>query len=155
MSRHFPFRFAWVILFVMSVLLMAVSLSYLIFAHSLEPQANVTIQQLSATSPYLGNFMKDLLRVFGLSWFTWGFLSAAISVTAYRRGEIWAWYAFWILPAYEIGDGLIDFAAGGTAWWVTVITTVVLIATLLVSPQCKTILQKHTRTNDVHVDSGA
>ncbi len=63
-----------------------------------------------------GNFMKELLRVFRLSWFTWGFLSAAVSVTAYRRGEMRAWYAFWVLPVYEIGDGLIDFAAGGTAW---------------------------------------
>ncbi len=155
MSRHFPFRYAWVILFAMSVLLMTASLSYLIFAHSFEPQANVTVQQLSTISPHLGNFVKELLRVFGLSWFTWGFLSAAVSVTAYRRGEMWAWYAFWVLPVYEIGDGLIDFAAGGTAWWVTVITTVVLIATLLMSPQCKTILQKQARANNVRVDSGA
>ncbi len=111
-SRHFPFRFAWVILFVMSILLMTVSLSYLIFAHSLDPQANVMVQQLWALSPHLGIFVKELLRVFGLSWLTWGFLSAAIAATAYRKGEMWAWYAFWSLPAYEIGDGLIDFVAG-------------------------------------------
>jgi hypothetical protein len=89
-SRHFPFRSAWVILFVMSLLLMTVSLSYHIFAHRLDPQAHVMVQQLSQLSPPLGNCVRELLRVFGLSWLTWGFLSAVVAVTAYRRGEMWA-----------------------------------------------------------------
>ena len=116
---------------------MIFSLSYLIFAHSIEPKANLVIADISRLSLEDGNFVKQILRVFGLSWFAWGFLSAIISITAFKRGELWAWYAFWILPVYEVGDGLIDIAGGGTTGWIPFIIAAFIIVILLISPQSK------------------
>lgn len=33
-----------------------------------------------------------------------GWLIVVIAVTAYRRGERWAWYALWILPVHAVLD---------------------------------------------------
>jgi len=139
------FQYAWVIFLSVSILLMLVSLSYIIFGHSIEPQANMAVQEISQISPRLGHFVSQILRVFGLSWFAWGFLSAMISATVYKKGEMWAWYAFWILPIYEIGDGLIDYLAGGTTWLIPMIIALFLIVILLLSPQSIKILRKERR----------
>ena len=136
------FKNSWLIFFVMSLLLMLLSLSYIFWGHSLEPKANLVVKEIAIFSQKDGDFVKQILRVFGLSWFTWGFLSAVISFTAFKRGEIWAWYAFWIMPIYEIGDGWIDLAAGGTTGWIPMIIAAFLIAILLLSPQSKIIFTK-------------
>ena len=119
------------------------SLPYLIFGVSLEPAANKTVLLISHILPESGNFVREILRVFGLSWFTWGFLSAVISITAYRKNELWAWYAFWILPIYALGDGVIDYMAGGGKGWIMVIMAIILIVMLFFSPQRESIFYKN------------
>ena len=37
-------------------------------------------------------------------------LTAAIAVTAFRRGEMWAWLAFWVWPVFFVIHGLAFFA---------------------------------------------
>ena len=37
-------------------------------------------------------------------------LTAAIAVTAFRRGEMWAWLAFWVWPVFFVLHGLAFFA---------------------------------------------
>ena len=37
-------------------------------------------------------------------------LTVAIALTAYRRGERWAWLAFWAWPAFFIIHGILFFA---------------------------------------------
>jgi amino acid transporter len=36
-------------------------------------------------------------------------LTVAIALTAYRRGEKWAWLAFWVWPAFFILHGIVFF----------------------------------------------
>ena len=36
-------------------------------------------------------------------------LTVAIALTAYRRGEMWAWLAFWVWPAFFILHGTVFF----------------------------------------------
>ncbi len=119
---------------------MGVSLSYIIFDHSFELKANVAVMQISGISPSLGIFVSEMVRLIGLNWLTWGFLAAVISVTAFRKGEMWAWYALWIVPAYFIADGAIDFLAGGTSWLNGVIVAILVMVPLLTSPQFDAIL---------------
>jgi hypothetical protein len=38
------------------------------------------------------------------------FFIITISLTAYRRGEKWAWYAFWFIPAFFLGFVAINFS---------------------------------------------
>jgi len=144
-KKNVLFPYSWVVLCVVSIVLMLVSIPYILFGHSIEPRANMAVQEIARTSPQLGVFVKDILRVFGLSWFTWGFLSAAIALTAFRRGEKWAWYVFWIAPLYELGDGFIDYVAGGTTWIIPVIIALFLAIVLLLSPQCAISFKKQKR----------
>jgi len=123
--------------------MMKISFQYIFYGHSLEPKANAAVLRISAILADLGNFVKERLRVFGLSWFTWGFLSAAISVSTYRKREMWAWYAFWIMLIYEIRDGWIDHV-GGTTGWIPMVVAAALILTLLISPQFSTLLVSKT-----------
>ena len=37
-------------------------------------------------------------------------LTVAVAVTAYRRGERWAWWAFWVWPLFLVVHGLAFFA---------------------------------------------
>ena len=37
-------------------------------------------------------------------------LTIAIAVTAFRRGEMWAWLAFWVWPVFFVIHGLAFFA---------------------------------------------
>lgn len=37
-------------------------------------------------------------------------LTIAIAVTAFRRGELWAWLAFWVWPVFFVIHGLAFFA---------------------------------------------
>ncbi len=36
-------------------------------------------------------------------------LTVAIALTAYRRGERWAWLAFWVWPAFFVLHGVVFF----------------------------------------------
>ena len=36
-------------------------------------------------------------------------LTVAITLTAYRRGERWAWLAFWVWPAFFVLHGIVFF----------------------------------------------
>jgi hypothetical protein len=37
-------------------------------------------------------------------------LTVAIATTAFRRGERWAWFAFWVWPMFFVVHGLAFFA---------------------------------------------
>jgi hypothetical protein len=58
----------------------------------------MTFDQLATTNPGFANFVLFVYRYYAEAIFLGGFLTLAISLTAYRRGERWSWYAFWLLP---------------------------------------------------------
>jgi hypothetical protein len=39
---------------------------------------------------------------------SWSLLVLAITLTGYRRGEKWAWYTMWLVPALLVGQGLFN-----------------------------------------------
>lgn len=45
-----------------------------------------------------------------------GLSTILISLTAYRKGEKWAWYVPWAAPLLIAGLTALD-GAGGAAWW--------------------------------------
>jgi hypothetical protein len=49
--------------------------------------------QLAGTSPLAAGYMTLLYRMYGIYNVLFGVLSSAIAVTAFRRGEPWAWWA--------------------------------------------------------------
>jgi hypothetical protein len=52
--------------------------------------------QLVGASPLIAGYMTLLYRMYGIYNVLFGVLSSAIAVTAFRRGEPWAWWALLI-----------------------------------------------------------
>ena len=48
--------------------------------------------QLAGTSPSTAGYMIVLYRMYGIYCAVFGLLASAIAVTAFRRGEAWAWW---------------------------------------------------------------
>ncbi len=90
-------------------------------------------------SPDLGNTVTALIRVLGLSYLMAGVLYTAIAATAYRKGELWAWYALWIVPVFDAADIANNLSIGGSAWTIDAVALAAGIVVLLISPQFETI----------------
>lgn len=48
--------------------------------------------QLAGAAPLIAGYMRVLYRMYGIYNVLFGLLSGAIAVTAFRRGEHWAWW---------------------------------------------------------------
>jgi hypothetical protein len=60
---------------------------------------------MASQDPRVATLMSALVRELGGNfWLLAGVLIVAVSVTSYRRGEKWAWYALWILPLHTALD---------------------------------------------------
>ena len=56
--------------------------------------------ELQAANPNAAHLIDMKFRVDGAALFTIALLSTAIYLTGFRRGQRWAWYALWALPAW-------------------------------------------------------
>ena len=56
--------------------------------------------ELQAANPNAAHLIDMKFRVDGAALFTIALLSTAICLTGFRRGQRWAWYALWALPAW-------------------------------------------------------
>jgi len=48
--------------------------------------------QLASASPLVAGYMTVLFRMYGIYCVLFGLMSSAIAITAFRRGERWAWW---------------------------------------------------------------
>jgi len=60
----------------------------------------MTWEEVQAAEPELAAFIDLQVRAGGLALLIAGLLSAAICLTAFRRGERWAWVAMLVWPAW-------------------------------------------------------
>jgi hypothetical protein len=51
---------------------------------------------LTAASPLSASYMAILYRLYGVYCVLFGFIGSMIAVTAFRRGERWAWWALFV-----------------------------------------------------------
>lgn len=61
---------------------------------------------LVAASPSTANFLLLLFRVFGAYNVAFGFLGIAVAATAFRRGDVWAWWALLIANTLAYGSAM-------------------------------------------------
>src|SRR6185503_18444147 len=54
---------------------------------------NGSWSELAGTSPQTAQYIGVLFRMYGVYGVAFGLMSIAIAVTAFRRGERWAWWA--------------------------------------------------------------
>ncbi len=62
----------------------------------------MTWQELQTASPQVANLVDYLVRSGGAHLLVVGLLSTFISLTAFRQGQRWAWYAMWIWPLWIV-----------------------------------------------------
>lgn len=55
-----------------------------------------TLSQLESAAPLARDYMEVLFRTYGMFNLIFGLLTIAIAVTAFRRGERWAWWTLLI-----------------------------------------------------------
>jgi hypothetical protein len=55
---------------------------------------------LKATSPTVARLIDTIFRTNGATLATVALLSLAICLTAFRKGERWAWFTLWALPLW-------------------------------------------------------
>jgi hypothetical protein len=67
--------------------------------------------ELAAASPLTAGYMEILFRVYGMHCLAFGLLASAIALTAFRRGEAWAWWALFV-------GNSIAFASAMTYDWI-------------------------------------
>ena len=60
----------------------------------LGPDSGGSWSELSGASPVIAGYMTLLFRMYGLYCVLFGFMGSVIAITAFRRGERWAW---WVL----------------------------------------------------------
>lgn len=84
----------------------------------------------------------EIIFVLGLSYLSTNVLFTAIAVKAFRRQEIWAWYALWVGPFFVGADAAFNLSIGGSAWPIDLVSFVLLSVVLLISPQFAVIAGK-------------
>jgi hypothetical protein len=77
-----------------------------ILAAGYEGFAGRSWQELMATSPAAPAFMRVLFRVYGAYVVAFGLLAALVAVTAFRRGERWAWWALLVGNTIALGSAM-------------------------------------------------
>lgn len=100
---HVAERSAWVLLLVVSAASLAVGIGDFVLQQGgdtamVESVAGMSWPELQASTPRLAGLIDLLARVLGAWLIGFSLLGIAVSATAFRRGERWAWYAMWSLP---------------------------------------------------------
>ena len=104
-------KYAWVILLAVGLLWLVVGIVAVfqpegIFEADAQSVTNMPWSELKASSPMAANFVIFVYGQMGLLKISWTFFVLAITLTGYRRGEKWAWYMMWSVPALLVSDAL-------------------------------------------------
>ncbi len=102
-------KYAWIIFFALGILFLAEGLGYTIARPPLEGFSNVTglnLSQFEASYPKVVFFFVHMINAWALGGIIGPVLLMAVSFKSYRKGEKWAWYAFWIVPAFILANAL-------------------------------------------------
>jgi hypothetical protein len=100
-------KYAWLVFSVIGVAVLAGAIPHTLGLNTdpalVQTISGKTIDDLKVLNPMFFNLYDFYFRGGGLSDLGFAFFLIVISATAYRRGQRWAWYAFWFIPAYFLG----------------------------------------------------
>lgn len=110
------YRHAWMIPFAIGAFSLLTSIPPLLFGIDPDPARIEAIlgEEMNEVEPAVLDLVKFLMRTYGLVNLAWSLMITVVAATAYRRGEKWAWYAMWSLPAYFIAATAILLSVGLT-----------------------------------------
>jgi len=132
-------NYAWILLLAIGVLFLVGAVVLLFGVVTSEPVLETIIgmtrSELQASNPSFFDLYTYYVRFSALSDLGFAVLITAITVTAYRTGKKWAWYAFWFIPAFFIGSIAIVLGVGPRAPVAELIPPLYLFVTLSVLGQ--------------------
>jgi len=84
-----------------------------------ESTTGLTANQIAARIPGISNYIGGIARQLGNFMLGMGVLIMGIAFVPFRRGEKWAWYAFWIIPVVlmiQLANSFLSTPGGGYLW---------------------------------------
>jgi hypothetical protein len=103
-NEKFYEKYAWIVFLTIGILVLVGGIPHALGFNTdpalVQTISGKTIDGLKAFSPMVFNLYNFYFRGGGLSDLGFAFFLIVISMTAYRQGQKWAWYAFWFVPAY-------------------------------------------------------
>ena len=132
-------KYGWVVYLFLGLLWLVVGLTQVLNPEELandEAQhiTGMSLSELEASFPEATELVRFLFGAVGMLKTSWALLVLAITLTGFRKGEKWAWYTLWLVPATLVCQGLFNSVLLGDfnemlAW--IPITTVSLLGLLL------------------------
>jgi hypothetical protein len=112
MGRVFE-KYGWVVYLFLGLLWLVVGLTQVFNPDGLlEDEAlhvtGMSSSELEASCPEATNLVRFIFGAVGMLKTSWSLLVLAITLTGYRRGEKWAWYTLWLVPALLVGQGIFN-----------------------------------------------
>ena len=107
-------KYAWIILFAIGILVLVGGVPHA-FGINTDPETaeriiGMTLNEFKVSSPGFFDLYTYYFRFGGWSDVGVAFFIMAISLTAYRKGEKFAWYILWFIPAFFIGCAAITMS---------------------------------------------
>jgi hypothetical protein len=97
-------KHAWLIFLIIGIMAAAAGLPHALGVNTdptlVQSISGQTIDEIKNSQPLFFNLYNFYFSGGGLSDLGFAFFLIVISLTAYRQGQKWAWYAFWFVPAY-------------------------------------------------------
>ncbi len=111
-------KYAWILLFAIGVIVVVTAVPHALGINT-DPEtvqriSGMTLNELKDSNPAFFNLYIFYFSFGGLSDLAFAFFTIVISLTAYKKGEKWAWYALWFIPAYFIGSAAITMSIEST-----------------------------------------
>jgi hypothetical protein len=72
-----------------------------------EGYSGVSWAELMRTAPLTASYFVVLYRMYGIYNLVFGLMTSAITVTAFRRGERWAWWALLVGNTIALGSAIV------------------------------------------------
>jgi hypothetical protein len=106
-------KYGWLIFIALGLLWLVTGLSQVFNADvmiemDVQRVTGMSLSELEALNPESIELVRLYMGTMGNLKISWSFLLLAITLTGYRKGEKWAWYALWLAPAILISQGIID-----------------------------------------------
>lgn len=115
-KEPFIHRYSWVVFLVISVLFVLFGIGDVILGTNADPAIVESItgiewDVLQAASHDVATFINLSARMLGLTLLCFSLLTVAITLTSFRQGHTWAWYALWIWPIWYASLFILTFTA--------------------------------------------
>ena len=128
-------RYAWIIFFVYGLLPVMIAPIHLLSGLPPDPPSpegmtGLTLDEIAVRIPGIIGYIRSIsVQLFNFM-LAMGVLVMAIAAVPYRKGEKWAWYAFWILPTNLVIQ--LANSRGGFRWQVDLAFIFVILIGLII-----------------------